>query len=231
MEVVQTGEASPETTQASALGHEGPRPLCSKRACNLVNLWSNWEGRVNGKVPFFQDEFRVSHRLLEDVQASTGWTAAETERLFHKVADTEIGRSYLSTYPPTEAPKHVSKCGFLEMLRLSGKPLTHWWAFFYKYMGIDQAPDPNLHVWRAVSYTINGGELNTRELYDFSHTMVKRRWAYTTTAGEYFYCKGLAEKAKVLMVNQNWHSKTNGDLVWPRQCPGSSPVIIDLTET
>jgi len=59
MEVVQTGEASPETTQASA----------------LVNLWSNWEGRVNGKVPFFQDEFRVSHRLLEDVQASTGWTS------------------------------------------------------------------------------------------------------------------------------------------------------------
>jgi len=221
MEIVQTGEASPAIVMTVA----------------LANLWNHWEGRVYDRLPLYLHTTTtgvyLTYRLLEDVQRATGWTSGFTDAAFRKVVADDYGRGWCGGYEGDDSPM-VTKRGFLETLRLSGLPLNRWWAYFYKSQGFGQAPDRNLQVWRAVTYTINGGELNTNELRKFSHEMRDvKRWAYTLNKGphigEYFFCKGLAEKAKALMVNQEWHSPT-GELVWPRQCPGSAPVVIDMAQ-
>jgi len=154
METAPTGEASPAIVMTVA----------------LANLWNHWEGRVNGRLPLHvqsspNGEYRT-YRLLEDVQQATGWTQEETDAAFRKVVADDFRRNWCGGYVVDsdggDDYPMVSRRGFLETLRLSGKPLNQWWAYFYKSQGIGQAPDRNLHVWRSVTYTINGGELDRR---------------------------------------------------------------------
>ena len=61
---------------------------------------------------------------------------------------------------------------------------------------------------------MNSGDLNSQELQTFSHTMLARRWAYSTNSGEHFFCAGLMNKAKLLIANMEWHNR-EGELVFP----------------